>query len=84
MSVLSQALMFWVVDNFLMRKKKNAQDSKDDKMKVRYNRKMNTIADSDEEAILLQNEQEEQLANGFIDEPNIHHREILSNVIVHR
>lgn len=49
--------MFWVVDNFLMRKSRKAKalQSKEDKVKVKYQRHCDVEAGSEEEAVLLDN-----------------------------
>ena len=53
----SQAIMFWVVDNFLMQKKKKffqKDTTRNRGNKVKYERRT-VITGSDEEAVLLEN-----------------------------
>ena len=65
--------MFWVVDNFLMRKKKKLQLQKDDtRSKVKYERR-SVVNGSDEEAVLLDNMVEGESV--MIPDDSIYHRD---------
>ena len=64
--------MFWVVDNFLMRKKKKSLQKDDTKNKVKYERR-SVVNGSDEEAVLLDNMLEGESV--MIPDDNIYHRD---------
>ena len=64
--------MFWVVDNFLMRKKKKSLQKDDTRNKVKYERR-SVVNGSDEEAILLDNMVEGESV--MIPDDNIYHRD---------
>ena len=64
--------MFWVVDNFLMRKKKKSLQKDDTRSKVKYERH-SVVNGSDEEAILLDNMVEGESV--MIPDDNIYHRD---------
>lgn len=64
--------MFWVVDNFLMRKKKKSLQKEDTRSKVKYERRA-VVNGSDEEAVLLDN-----VADGesvVVPDDNVYHRD---------
>lgn len=65
------AIMFWVVDNFLMRKKKKLLQREDTHSKVKYERRV-VMNGSDEEAVLLENMAEGESLT--IPDDNIYHR----------
>ncbi|XP_027058509.1 store-operated calcium entry regulator STIMATE-like isoform X1 [Pocillopora damicornis] len=65
------AIMFWVVDNFLMRKKKKLLQKEDTRNKVKYERRA-VMNGSDEEAVLLENMTEGESLT--IPDDNIYHR----------
>jgi len=64
--------MFWVVDNFLMRKKKKLLQKDDTRSKVKYERR-SVVNGSDEEAVLLDNMVEGESV--MIPDDNIYHRD---------
>ena len=64
--------MFWVVDNFLMRKKKKLLQKDDTRSKVKYERR-SVMNGSDEEAVLLDNILEGESV--MIPEENLYHRD---------
>ena len=64
--------MFWVVDNFLMRKKKKLLQKDDVRNKVKYERR-SVVNGSDEEAVLLDNVVEGESV--MIPDDNIYHRD---------
>lgn len=64
--------MFWVVDNFLMRKKKKLVQKDDTRSKVKYERR-SVVNGSDEEAVLLDNMVEGESV--MIPDDNIYHRD---------
>ena len=64
--------MFWVVDNFLMRKKKKSLQKDDTRSKVKYERR-SVVNGSDEEAILLDNMVEGESV--MIPDDTIYHRD---------
>lgn len=64
--------MFWVVDNFLMRKKKKLVQKDETRSKVKYERR-SVVNGSDEEAVLLDNMVEGESV--MIPDDNIHHRD---------
>lgn len=64
--------MFWVVDNFLMRKKKKLVQKDDTRSKVKYERR-SVVNGSDEEAVLLDNMVEGE--GVMIPDDNIYHRD---------
>ncbi|KAJ7388865.1 hypothetical protein OS493_035205 [Desmophyllum pertusum] len=66
------AIMFWVVDNFLMQKKKKLLQKEDTRSKVKYERR-SVVNGSDEEAVLLDNTVEGESIT--IPEENIYHRD---------
>ena len=72
-----QAIMFWVIDNFLMRKKKKLFQTDDPRRnkvnKVKYE-KRNVVNGSDEEAVLLDNMAAEGESLTIPDEI-VHHRD---------
>lgn len=68
------AIMFWVVDNFLMRKKKKLfqkDDTRSKVNKVKYE-KRTVVNGSDEEAVLLENDVE---GESLIPEETVYHRD---------
>ena len=70
-----QAIMFWVVDNFLMRKKKKlfqTDDPRRNANKVKYE-KRTVVNGSDEEAVLLDNMAEGESLT--IADEVVHHRD---------
>lgn len=66
------AIMFWVVDNFLMRKKKKLLQKDDTRNKVKYERR-SVLNGSDEEAVLLDDMVEGESV--MIPEDSIYHRD---------
>lgn len=64
--------MFWVVDNFLMRKKKKLLQKDDTRNKVKYERR-SILNGSDEEAVLLDDMVEGESV--MIPEDSIYHRD---------
>lgn len=66
------AIMFWVVDNFLMRKKKKTLQKEDTRSKVKYERR-SVVNGSDEEAVLLDNVVEGESLT--IPDDNVYHRD---------
>lgn len=64
--------MFWVVDNFLMRKKKKLVQKDDTRSKVKYERR-SVVNGSDEEAVLLDNMVEGESV--MIPDDSIYHRD---------
>ena len=67
--------MFWVVDNFLMRKKKKLfqkDDTRSKVNKVKYE-KRTVVNGSDEEAVLLENDVEGESL--IIPEETVYHRD---------
>lgn len=66
------AIMFWVVDNFLMRKKKKLLQKDDTRNKVKYERR-SILNGSDEEAVLLDDMVEGESV--MIPEDSIYHRD---------
>ena len=62
--------MFWVVDNFLMRKTRKAKvlQCDEDKVKVKYRRHCDVTAGSEEEAVLL---------DSVVDEEAVHQDELV-------
>lgn len=64
--------MFWVVDNFLMRKKKKLLQKDDTRNKVKYERR-SVLNGSDEEAVLLDDMVEGESV--MIPEDSIYHRD---------
>ena len=64
--------MFWVVDNFLMRKKKKTLQKEDARSKVKYERR-SVVNGSDEEAVLLDNVVEGESLT--IPDDNVYHRD---------
>ena len=64
--------MFWVVDNFLMQKKKKLVQKDDTRSKVKYERR-SVVNGSDEEAVLLDNMVEGESV--MIPDDNIYHRD---------
>ena len=67
--------MFWVVDNFLMRKKKKLfqkDDTRSKVNKVKYE-KRSVVHGSDEEAVLLDNVVEGESI--MIPDDNVYHRD---------
>ena len=64
--------MFWVVDNFLMRKKKKLLQKDDTRNKVKYERR-SILNGSDEEAVLLDDMVEGESV--MIPEGSIYHRD---------
>ncbi|KAK3755022.1 hypothetical protein QZH41_011055 [Actinostola sp. cb2023] len=68
---LFNALMFWVVDGFLMRKRRKSLETEDHVPRVKYHRRENpkSSSQSDEEAVLLDNEGDA--------EDGVFHREII-------
>ncbi|EDO38436.1 predicted protein, partial [Nematostella vectensis] len=67
------AFMFWVVDNFLMRKKRKSLQESDSNMKVKHLRRPELVKSTEEEAVLLDNiiDNDEDIEEG------IHRREIV-------
>ena len=64
--------MFWVVDNFLMRKKKKILQKDDTRNKVKYERR-SMLNGSDEEAVLLDDMVEGESV--MIPDDSIYHRD---------